>query len=145
MLDVLFWGLKALLWLSRPLLRPRDQKITIVLSKKEKKISCIFFFFNFWSSKPWIRIRNRICIRRIRIHDTNLVLPGSSPVAQAWCRPVWRWPGCTPRPWTEWRREKAIMELDLKKFYLGSMCTSVLIDPSLTFGLICEGAIGQQR
>ncbi len=46
-----------------PLWRPREKKIAIFdFKKRENKFLAAFFFFNFGSSKPWIRIR---------IHDTG--------------------------------------------------------------------------
>jgi hypothetical protein len=63
---------RLLLQLVRPLWKSKDKKIGI-FDPKYKKISfTAVIFFNFWSSKPWIRnwirIRIRISIRiRIRI------------------------------------------------------------------------------
>jgi hypothetical protein len=67
-LDVLFGGLRLLLWLGRPLRRPRGKNCNFLSKRYKKNVSCIFF--NFWSSKPWIR--NRIQnLNRIRIHNTG--------------------------------------------------------------------------
>jgi hypothetical protein len=49
-LNFLFWGLKAF-----PVVGTQEN--AIFLSKKEKIVHCIFFL-QFYSSKPWIRIRS---------------------------------------------------------------------------------------
>ena len=56
-----------------PLWRTRDKYIAIFNRKKDKNIlSCILF--QFWSSKPWMRIHLKcwIWIQWIRIHNTGL-------------------------------------------------------------------------
>jgi hypothetical protein len=72
-LDVLFRGLKVspVAWTS--FMEARDKKIAIFLSKeKTRKFQLCDFFFNFWSSKPWIRIRIRNSLELLdpdRIHN----------------------------------------------------------------------------
>ncbi len=80
MLDVLFWRLRAWTYVNCNL-----------WSKKPKKISTLFFFFSFWSSKPCIRIHLkcwiRIRIQWIQIHSSAFILqetPQALPACKAW-------------------------------------------------------------
>ncbi len=75
-----FEGWRLLLYLGRPLWSPREKQPVLEQTNINKIFGCIFFFLNFWSSKPWIRIRInlkcwiyicfRIRIQWIRIHNT---------------------------------------------------------------------------
>ncbi len=72
-----FWELLCFLDI-----RPRDKKMAI-FDQKDRKNFQLYFFLNFWSSKPWIRIRIWIHLKwwirfriRIRINESgSLTLP----------------------------------------------------------------------
>jgi len=58
-LDVLFWLLRAEGPCSLDVLYEALGISKLNFFKNRKNFSFIFFFFNFWSSKPWIRTRNQ--------------------------------------------------------------------------------------
>ncbi len=62
-----FEGWRLLMKLGCPSWRPKESKLQFLI-----KFSAVFFVFNFWSSKPWIRIHLKCWIRiQIRIHNSG--------------------------------------------------------------------------
>ncbi len=64
MKNILFWGLKANPVALTSIMKGLEiNKLHFSIKKIANFLLSFKFFFNFWSSKSWIRIRNRIGIQ----------------------------------------------------------------------------------